>query len=277
MTPSPPPKLPDGSVYPDSRGPERRRATLLEFLRRRFLAGLITLIPTLITVYAVILLMSGITYVFGDLVRPLVQTSFETWGWDRKWVQDYVVPVTTATISLIVAFAIIVLVGELTRWFLVRKLINIGETILERIPLIRFFYRTPKEVIKLLTQKRQSAKRVVLVEYPRTGVWALAYATGEIMHEPDGQLYITVFMPSTPNPTTGFLMLLPAEQVRDFNVTTEDSFRMIISGGILSPDKMTTRVFSGLETLPDLPPPEPLTSDLHSIAASEEEKDDELK
>ncbi len=256
------------SDSPEHRTPERRRPTLFEFVRRRFFAGLITLIPLLVTIYAISLLMGVITWMFGESVRPIVENSFELWGWERKWVQTYVVPVATATLSLLIATAFIVAVGELTRWFVVRKLIHTGERILERIPLIRFFYRTPKEVIKLLTENRSSAKRVVLVEYPRHGVWALAYATGEILHEPDGQLYVTVFMPTTPNPTTGFLMLVPAEQVRDFNVTAEDSFRMIISGGILSPNRMTTQVFSGMDTLPNLPPPVPLTADTHHAPVS---------
>ncbi len=254
---------------------EKRGPTLFESLRRRFIGGIITIIPALVTIYAVFLLMSGIDYFFGGLIRPVVQTAFEEWGWSRQWVQKYIVPVATATVSLIVAIGLIILIGELARWFLVRKAISLGEMLVERIPLVRFFYRTPKEVIKLLTEQSQSIKRPVLVEFPRPGVWAVAYATGEIYLEPDGEVLVAVFMPTTPNPTTGFMMMLPQKQVRDFNVTASDSLRMIISGGILSPKQMTTRVFSGLEVEPDLPPPVPLTSDTIVVPNGEEKKGEE--
>jgi uncharacterized membrane protein len=233
----------------------------MEFLRRRFFAGIVTLIPALITIYAVILLVNFIESVFGPVIKPLVQQVIEVIGFERNWVEKVVVPVVTKALSLVAAGVLIVLVGELTRWFLVRKIIAIGEMLVERIPLISFFYRTPKEVIKLLTEKRSSQKRVVLVQFPREGVWALAYATSEIRHLPDGETYVTVFMPTTPNPTTGFLMLIKSSEIRDFNVTAEDSFRMIISGGILAPREMTTKEYSGLDRIPDLPPPVPLTSD----------------
>jgi uncharacterized membrane protein len=113
-----------------------------------------------------------------------------------------------------------------------------------------------------MTSNRESVKRPVLIEYPRRDIWCLGYATGEIVMKPNGEPLVTVFLPTTPNPTSGFLLLVPMKDVWDLNMSVENAVRMIISGGILSPDNFHVAPFRGLHVAPDLPTPAPLTTGL---------------
>jgi uncharacterized membrane protein len=160
------------------------------------------------------------------------------------------------------ALVVIMAVGYLSTFFFIRRIILIGEGIVTRVPFIKFFYATPKEVLNTLTMpKNDSRKRVVMIEYPRKGIWGFAFATGEINRNPDGARLIAVFLPTTPNPTSGFLLYLPEHDVLDTNISVEDGARLIISGGILSPTDVHTQKFTGLDNPPELPPLGPLHAD----------------
>lgn len=217
-------------------------------LQRRFFAGLITVVPAIVTLWALRLFIDLIDWLVADRIRPIVNDLFLILGWPTdKWL----VGVTTFAISVTLSLGLVVVIGTVSKLYLGRRLIRLGESIVERIPIIRLFYATPKEVLRILMNSQSATtKRMVMVEFPRPGVWALAYATGEMRRHDNGQLYVTVFMPSTPNPTTGFLMLVPEDQVRDYNLTTETSVRMIISGGILSPDRFEMAPFTGMAVAP---------------------------
>lgn len=226
-------------------------------MRRRLIAGLLTVIPAAFTIWVVRILVGILDSNLGKYIKPHVLGLLDVVGWPARLAE----PITIG-VSLFLALGFILIVGILTRFFVVRKLIHLGEQLVDKIPLVRFFYQTPKEVIKILTSQKDQVKRIVMVEWPRPGIWAFAYATGETIRSTDGQLMVSLFMPTTPNPTTGFLMLLPADQVLDVNISTEDAMRVIMSGGILLPNHFHTARFAGLTKKPDLPPGEPLTSDV---------------
>ncbi len=259
---------------PDLGHPDAPKPSVWDILRRRFIGGLITIIPAGITIWAIALLMGLIDGLLGEHLRPLISEALQMVGWSEKFAGPL-----SIGISLLISVGFVICIGILTRFLLVRRLIHMGEGIVARIPLVRFFYATPKEVIKILTSKKDSVKRVVLIEYPRKDCWAFAYATSECIHMPDGKLMVSVFMPSTPNPTTGFLMLVPADQVLDINMSTEDAMRMIISGGILSPNHYYTAQFAGMRETPNLPPSEPLTSEipLDEIEFDGDQTNDKIK
>ncbi|MBI5155584.1 DUF502 domain-containing protein [Candidatus Poribacteria bacterium] len=233
------------------------KVSTLDVIRRRFIAGLITVIPAVVTIYAVILLVRVIHNTFEPFVRPAVSRWIELFELSQR-----LVPPITTFFSLFVAFLSITAVGYLTRFLFVRRMIHIGEGLVSRVPLLKFFYLTPKEVIRTLSSRRESIKRVVLVEYPKKGMWGIAFATGEVIEKTTNQIYVTVFMPTTPNPTSGFLMLVPIAEVRDVNMDVESAVRMIISGGILSPHSLHTAPFAGLQTTPKLPTPVPLSTEI---------------
>lgn len=217
---------------------------MLELVQSRFLTGIITVVPAIVTLWALRLFIDLIDWLLADRIRPFVNDLFMILGWPTE---RWLVGIVTFTISVALTLGLIVVIGTVSKNFLGKRMIRLGERIVEAIPILRLFYVTPKEVLRILMNSQSaSTKRMVMIEFPRPGIWALAYATAEMVHQNDGQRYVTVFMPTTPNPTTGFLMLLPVEQVRDYNLTTEASVRMIISGGILSPDKFGTAGFTGM-------------------------------
>ena len=237
----------------------------LEILRRRFLAGLITIIPALFTIWIVSVSIRLLNRTLGNRLRPQVISFLDALNLPAQMAGGLTIAMTLCIMALFV-----LCVGILTRFLLIRRLIGVGENLVNRIPLIRFFYQTPKEVINILTTRKREIKRLVLIEYPRPGVWAFAYVTGETINQTDDTPMVSVFMPSTPNPTTGFFMLVPASEVRDVNIPMEDAVRMIISAGILSPNHYHTAPFCGIGSTPDLPPPEPLTTEPPPEFASRE-------
>lgn len=239
-----------------------------EFIRKRFFAGLITIIPAIITIWAVVILTNAVQGVFGPFVKPPLNRLAAALDGSEEIPQLLVpyrafVEPLTILLSLFMAVVLIVAVGWMSRFLIFRRVIRLGESTVQRIPLIRFFYKTPKEVLRTITQSKGSMKRVVLIEYPRRGIWCIAYATGEMSLQPDGREMVTVFLPTTPNPTSGFLLILPKDDVRDINLGTEQAVRFIISAGILSPAELHTAQFAGLDRKASLPPPPPeLSMDL---------------
>ena len=236
-----------------------KRGTAFERIRRHFIAGILVLIPALVAAYAVILIMNGTEKIFGELVLRLFRLDPS----DPK-ADTFYVELGSRVVSFLLACLVIMAAGYLSTFFLVRRVILWGERLVGRVPLIKFFYNTPKEVLHTFTMsRRNSFKRVVMVEYPRKGMWCLAFATGEVIRRPDNIRLVAIFLPTTPNPTSGFLIYVHSDEVYDTNIPVEQGARMIISGGILSPDELCTQKFSGLDDMPMLPPLGPLVVDQH--------------
>lgn len=228
-----------------------------DLLKRRFLAGLIVVIPVAILLFAINFMLIQIDNLLGEQIRGPVAEVLKIINWPDEFARPI-----SITFSIILLLGFIVLIGGLTRFLIFRQIINIGEYILSKLPLVGFFYHTPKEVMKILTENKNTQKRVVFVQYPKDKTWALGYATSELWHGNTNTHYVCVFIPTTPNPTSGFMLLYDAEEVFDVNLTTEDAVRMIISGGILSPKDFQTAPFNGLKNKPlEMPPCPPLAVD----------------
>ena len=239
----------------DPKHPEATRPvhhpTLFERTRRTFLAGILVIVPAFVAIYAVVLLMRITDGMFGGII-------------DQVWLLYFQEPPAGSPayrsakgiLSFFMALSVVMVIGWASTFWLVRKVITIGEAIVNKLPGVKFFYNTPKEVINTLTMPRKgSAKRVVMIEYPRRGIWCFAFATGELRKQPDGTELVSVFLPTTPNPTSGFLLYLPTSDIFDTNIPVELGARMIISGGILGPEEVYTQKFCGLDRVPDLPAP----------------------
>lgn len=134
-------------------------------------------------------------------------------------------------------FLIILLVGILTTNIFGKKLLQLGETIVEKIPFVRTIYRGTKQVVvSFANADTNSFKKVVLIEFPRKGLHALGFVTGETKGEVQVHTtgtVINVFVPTTPNPTSGFLIFTPIEEVQEINMSIEDGIKYVISGGIV--------------------------------------------
>ena len=131
------------------------------------------------------------------------------------------------------------LIGALTAGFAGRMLVRLYDAILERMPVLRGIYSAVKQIFEtMLAQKANAFREVALIEYPRKGIWTLAFITGT----PKGELgrcfddeMVNVFVPTTPNPTSGFLLFLPRAEVRVLEMSVEDGIKMVVSTGILTP------------------------------------------
>ena len=190
-------------------------------LRNRLMSGVLVLIPLAITLFVLNVLFSSLT----AFVRPVLQ----------PWVGE--LPEYALTLIALVATAAgVYLVGLVTTHIVGRRLIHWGEALLMRLPVVKTVYSASKQVVDTFSSSQKSSfQAVVLVEFPRRGSLAVGFVTGT-MRTPENALLYRVFIATTPNPTSGFLLLLPAHEVQFTDISIEDGIKMIVSGGMLAPD-----------------------------------------
>ncbi|MCD6386195.1 DUF502 domain-containing protein [Candidatus Sumerlaeota bacterium] len=205
-------------------------------LQRRFIAGIITIIPITITLLILFFIVKKIYQVFSPLVSRLFYINVP--------ILNEVLPVLISVLLLVI---LIYLIGLLSATYAIRRLIGIGESILARIPFIKILYSTSKQIVDAISLPQKGAfKKLVAIEYPRKGMYGLAFSTGEMIDESTGELLVSVFLPTTPNPTSGFLLLLPVEQVYEINLSIDAGVKLIISGGIVSPERIKMSPYKSL-------------------------------
>jgi uncharacterized membrane protein len=169
-----------------------------------------------------------------------------------EYLPDTYLPFHIPGLGLIFVVILVFAVGLLTRNIVGRKIVHLGENIVERIPLVRILYAGVKQLLEtIFLQKTDAFKRVALVEYPRRGTYVIGFITGESKGEVQDKTdknMINVFIPTTPNPTSGFYMLVPDDELVVLNMSVEDAFKLIISGGIVSPAKKNAKAVSNTNT-----------------------------
>jgi len=142
-------------------------------------------------------------------------------------------------LGIIVTLAIIFICGLITQSYIGTKLVNFGESLLDKIPVVRSIYQATKQIFEnLFINNNQSFKKVVLVEFPRKGVYSLGFVTGITGKEFSnkiGEEAIHVFIPKTPNPTAGYFIMVRDDELIELDMTVEAAFTLIISGGIVAP------------------------------------------
>jgi uncharacterized membrane protein len=197
----------------------------LQRLRNYFLTGVVVTAPIGITVYLTWLFIDSI----DNLIRPLIPARYSP---------ETYLPFGLPGFGVIVVFLFITLLGALTANFLGRALLGFGERIVNRMPVIRAVYGTLKQIFEtVIAQSSNSFKEVVLFEYPRKGLWALGFVTsettGEIPHVL-GEEVVGVFLPTTPTPTSGYLLFMPRRELITLSMSVEDAMKQIISAGIVA-------------------------------------------
>jgi uncharacterized membrane protein len=188
------------------------------------------------------------------VAAPLALTAYIAWsfiGWVDSWVKPYIpfryspdtyLPFAVPGFGLIVAIILITLIGFMTANFVGRAIVSVGEHLLDRMPLVRGIYRSLKQIFEtVLSNKGAMFNKVALVEYPRKGVWSIVFVGGQRETEINDKLdgddpLISVFMPCTPNPTTGFLMYVAQSEVIMLDMSIEDGAKLIVSAGLVAPD-----------------------------------------
>ena len=187
------------------------------------------------------------------IAGPIGITLYIAW-WIIRFVDDMVTPFLPHALNpstylpfeipgfgLVVAVITIGLVGFFAANLFGRTLVNIGENILHRVPMISTLYKALKQIFEtVVTQSAKSFKNVGLIEYPRPGLWAVVFisteAKGEVADKVTGDEIQSVFLPTTPNPTSGFLLFVPRSDIKILDMTIEDAAKLIVSAGLVSPE-----------------------------------------
>lgn len=197
----------------------------MQRIRRYFIAGLLVWLP-LVATYVVlsfsIRLIDRSLLLLPNSLRPENLIGFQIPG-----------------LGVILTLVLVLLTGLIVANFFGRKLVSAWESLLSRIPLVRTVYGAVKQVTaSLFSDASQSFREVVLVEYPRRGLWMLAFVTGDTpkkFQQVVGQDLINIYVPTTPNPTSGFYIMVPPSEVRRLNVPVEVGLKMILSAGVVNP------------------------------------------
>ena len=152
---------------------------------------------------------------------------------------DALIGIHIPGLGIIVTVVLIFVCGLVTTSFIGNKIVRSGENLVDRIPFVRNIYQATKRLSdSMFTDRRSSFKKVVLVEFPRKGVYTIGFVTGmptSVIREKAGQNCISVFLPTTPNPTSGYLIIIPEDDVVPINMSVEEALTYIISVGIISP------------------------------------------
>src|SRR5579884_3973059 len=230
--PGPPPGPPPGKPAIHHTGFGAR-------IRNYFLTGLVVAGPLAITVW---LTWSFITWV-DNVVRPFVPVAYRPETYLPRTIPGtgLYLPGQIPGTGLIIAFVALTLLGFLTANLVGRKLVEAGERLLDRMPLVRSIYKGLKQVFEtLFSESGSSFRKVGRVEFPAPGMWSLVFLSqppgGEItVRLPLQDEYVSAFMPCTPNPTTGFFFYVPRREVIDLDITVEQAMTVIMSAGIVQP------------------------------------------
>ena len=187
------------------------------------------------------------------IVAPLVITAYLTWtfiGWVDGWVKPYIpaiynpdhyLPFAVPGFGLVTALFLITMIGFLTANLVGRTIVSFGESLLDRMPLVRSLYKGLKQIFQtVLAEQSSSFKQAGLIEYPRRGLWSIVFIATETRGEVDHRLpdhdTVSVFLPTTPNPTSGFLLFVPRQDIIVLDMSVEEAAKMVISAGLVSPD-----------------------------------------
>ena len=192
-------------------------------IRSWFFTGLVVTAPVLLTIYITWSAIEIIDGQVANLLPHFAETAYSE------------IP----GIGLLIGFALITLIGALAAGFIGRWLISFGESLLNRMPVVRSIYGATKQILETVVSAQSDAFReAVLVEYPRKELWVIGFVTGNTKGEVDTLIdhdMVNVFIPTTPNPTSGFLLFCPKKEVIFLEMEVEEAVKMVVSGGIVTP------------------------------------------
>ena len=193
------------------------KKAIISTLRNNFIAGVVVLIPIGITLYLTVFIINISSKLIPKEINP-----------------NHYLPYNIPGLEILIAVLLITIIGWISLSFIGKRLFNFFETILNKIPIIRTIYSAVEQLIETFTSSKSDKKTVVLVEYPRKGVYAVGFATkentGEIRKKAGKEL-LNVFVPTTPNPTSGFLLMFPKDEVIFLDLTFEEASKFIVSAG----------------------------------------------
>jgi len=200
---------------------KRKSISIFAKLRNYFITGIVVLVPIGITLY--------LTKFFISVSSKLIPAEINP--------NNYL-PILIPGLEIVLAVIFITLIGYLSLSFIGKKILQLFNDLLKKIPILRTIYSAIGQMAETLAPKRKSKKSVVLIEYPRKGSWAVGFATkdnkGEISKKTNQKL-VNVFVPTTPNPTSGFLLMFPKEDIIYLDMNFEEASKFIVSAGTSNP------------------------------------------
>jgi uncharacterized membrane protein len=214
------------------------RALFNARIRNYLLTGVLVTAPITITVW----ISWHILQFFEATARNLVP---------RAWYPEFAIP----GLGLLIVFIGLILIGALTAGLIGRFFVRTSERIMNRMPVVRSLYGAIKQILEtVLAQRATAFRQVVIIEYPRKGIWAIGFVSGETRGEVQRKLdrdLVNVFLPTTPNPTSGFLLFVPTGDIRPLDMSIEEGIKLVVSGGIVTPGDIN----AGKAPAPDVRPP----------------------
>ncbi len=213
-------------------------------MKKYFVTGLVILLPVAVTFAIVLFLVDFFTKPFAGFTSQLIQqwNLFPNGFYILS--QEQVIRYVSRVLILIALFGFTVLLGLVTRVFFMQALIKFCDRVLLRIPIVNTLYKTAQDIIKtLFVSDKNTFKQVVMVAFPRPGVYVLGLVARESpasCSKATGKDLISVLVPTTPNPTTGFLLMLPKEELLYVNMKAEDAIKYIVSCGVITPEEKSS-------------------------------------
>jgi uncharacterized membrane protein len=206
-------------------------------LKNDLIAGLLVVIPLATTIWLSVTIAKWAIDLLTRIPKQL--NPFDGYN-------PFVTNLINVSIGLFVPLLSILIIGLMARNIVGKWLLDFGEQFLQAIPLAGSVYKTLKQILEtLLKDSKTKFRRVVVIEYPRQGVWTIGFVTGKVSSQIQSHLsdkMISVFIPTTPNPTSGWYAMIPEEQVFNLDISIEDAFKVLISGGIVSPENPTPEI-----------------------------------
>ncbi len=200
--------------------------SLFARLRAYFFAGVLVTAPIGITLYLAWLIIDLI----DSQITPLIP---------ERYNPETYLPFSIPGLGLIVAMIVLTFIGAFAAGLIGRWMVSLSERMMARMPVVRNVHSALKQILETVLAKQSNAfRQVVLIEYPRRGIWAIGFITGDTIGEVQNMTEdetVNVFLPTTPNPTSGFLLFLPRHECHVLGMTVEEGIKMVVSGGIVTP------------------------------------------
>ena len=203
---------------------------LLRSLRNAFLTGLVFLTPLGVSILVFDWVVDNVGGRFSNNLLYFVPV---------EWRQIDNLQIIWNILATLIVFLAITILGYLSRYFVGKWLLSVTENILDKVPFINTVYKTVKQIVETFSSQQKAVfKKTVLIEYPRKGIWAIGFLTSETRGETQvktKQNLRNIFVPTTPNPTSGFLLMIPQKDVHELEMSIGDGMKLIISGGAVAP------------------------------------------
>ncbi len=227
---------PEGSTAPAEPVRQPFQLGLVARLRAYFLAGVLVTAPVAITFYIVWLIVTFVDARVGRLIPA-------------RYHPEAYLPFGIPGLGLVIAVVVLILIGAVTAGYVGRIVLRINDALLARMPVVRSIYGATKQIFEtVLAHKSTAFRQVCLIEYPRRGIWSIGFITGKTVGEVQDRTaeeVVNVFLPTTPNPTSGFLLFVPRRDIILLEMSIEDGIKMVISGGIVTPPESTAQRLPG--------------------------------